>query len=166
MNACTGSTYIIHTASPFIINSRNEDDLIKPAVNGTLSIMRAAKANKIKRVVITSSVAAIYNSTDRKKLNFTAEDWSDPQIGNFYERSKTLAEKAAWDFIDALPDGEKFELVTINPGLVFGPNLNEAQFESGDLIKKLMLKQMFAIPNIKFVLVDVRDVAQAHLRAI
>ena len=71
-------SYIIHTASPFIINSRNEDDLIKPAVNCTLSIMRAAKANKVKRVVITSSVAAIYNSTDRKKLNFTAEDWSDP----------------------------------------------------------------------------------------
>ena len=165
--ACAGSTFIIHTASPFPIESpRNEDELIKPAVEGTLSIMKAARANKVKRVVITSSVAAIMVSKDETKTDFSVADWSDTDIAIPYLKSKTLAEKAAWDFIKNLPEDEKFELVTILPGFVLGPNLNEAQFSSGDVIKKLMMRELPALPHLSFVMVDVRDVAEAHLRAL
>lgn len=81
MQACSGSTYIVHTASPFPIeNPRHEDELIKPAVEGTLAIMKAARANKVKRVVITSSVASIMVSQDENKVNFSVEDWSDTTI--------------------------------------------------------------------------------------
>jgi len=81
MQACSGSTYIVHTASPFPIeNPRHEDEVIKPAVEGTLAIMKAARANKVKRVVITSSTAAIDVSGDENKKNFTVEDWTDTTI--------------------------------------------------------------------------------------
>jgi nucleoside-diphosphate-sugar epimerase len=81
MHACSGSTYIVHTASPFPIeNPRNEDELIKPAVEGTLAIMKAARKNKVKRVIITSSIAAIMVSQDENKTNFSVEDWSDTTI--------------------------------------------------------------------------------------
>ena len=167
MSACSGSTYIVHTASPFPIeNPTHEDELIKPAVEGTLAIMKAAKANKVKRVVITSSIAAIMVTRDENKTKFSVEDWSDTSIAQPYEKSKTLAEKAAWDFIKNLPNNEKFEVVTINPGLVLGPNLNEAQFSSGDIIKKFMMREMPGLPYVSMPVVDVRDVAEAHFRGL
>ena len=82
---------------------KHEDLLIKPAVNGTLSVMMAAKINKVKRVVITSSVAAIYITPDKTKKNFNENDWTDTNIATAYERSKTFAEKAAWEFVEKLP---------------------------------------------------------------
>ena len=122
-----GSTYIVHTASPFPIEEpKDENVLIKPAVEGTLAVMKAARLNKVKRVVITSSVASIFKTGVEGQTHFTENDWTDTKIAQPYEKSKTLAEKAAWDFISELPEDEKFELATINPGLVVGPNLNEA----------------------------------------
>ena len=122
-----GSTYIVHTASPFPIEKpKDENVLIKPAVEGTLAVMKAARLNKVKRVVVTSSVASIFNTGVEGQTHFTEKDWTDPNVAQAYEKSKTLAEKAAWDFIENLPNDEKFELATINPGLVVGPNLNEA----------------------------------------
>ena len=88
--------------------------------------MKAAWANKVKRVIIKSSSAAFDVSGDENKTNYSVEDWSDTKIAYPYEKSKTLAEKAAWDYIKNLPNDEKFEVVTICPDLVFGPNLNEA----------------------------------------
>ena len=122
-----GSTYIVHTASPFPIEKpKDEMVLIEPAVEGTLAVMKAARLNKVKRVVITSSVASIFKTGVEGQTHFTENDWTDTKIAQPYEKSKTLAEKAAWDFIAELPDDEKFEVATINPGLVVGPNLNEA----------------------------------------
>jgi len=165
--AIEGSTYVVHTASPFPIQKpKHEDDLIKPAVEGTMAVVKAAKQNGVKRVVITSSVAAIYKSKDKKKKEFTIEDWTDCSIAQPYEKSKTMAEKAAWDFQASLPEEERFEIVTINPGFVVGPNLNKAQFSSGDIVKSMMMGEMPGAPKISMCMVDVRDVAEAHLQAI
>ena len=115
---------------------KNKDDMIKPAVNGTLSVCKAAAANKVKRVVITSSCVAIMNRKDSGPgRKFTREDWSEVDMCDVYSESKTLAEKAAWDFQKTLKDDEKFELVCINPGLVFGPSLVKCSFTSGDIVK-------------------------------
>lgn len=85
--------------------------------------MRAAHTHKVKRVVITSSVVAIHLSRDPKKKHFTVDDWTDLSLANAYDKSKTIAEKAAWDYLESLNPKDKFELVSINPGLIFGPNL-------------------------------------------
>ena len=98
IKACAGATYIVHTASPFVLGSK-EKDLVPPAVNGTLAAMRAAHKTKVKRVIVTSSCAAIHVSKDATKMSFGPEDWSDTTITPPYEKSKTLAEQAAWKFI-------------------------------------------------------------------
>ena len=101
LKAAEGCEYIVHTASPFpIVAPSDEMELINPAVNGTLAMMKAAHKNKAKRIVITSSVAAIYKSSDATKNRFTADDWTEIDIASPYEKSKTLAEKAAWDYVD------------------------------------------------------------------
>ena len=79
-------------------------------------------------------------------MHFTPEDWSDYKNDKPYQKSKHMAEKAAWDYIAALPDNEKFELAVINPGFIVGPNLNSAQFSSGDVIKKFMIGEFPRIP--------------------
>ena len=159
IKAMAGAKFIVHTASPFPMEApKNEDDLIKPAVQGTLACMKGGHANKVERIVITSSVVAIF-ATDKSKTHFTVEDWTDPTIARPYEKSKTLAEKAAWDFLAALPEEERFECVTINPGLVIGPNLNECNFTSGDIIRDFMTGKIPGCPKVKMPMVDVRDVA-------
>ena len=127
IQAIEGSTYIVHTASPFPIEEpKDENVLIKPAVEGTLAVMKAAILNKVKRVVITSSIVSIFKTGVEGQTHFTENDWTDIKIAQPYDKSKTLAEKAAWDFVSNLPEDEKIELAIINPGLVVGPNLNEA----------------------------------------
>ena len=103
--ALIGATYVVHTASPFPIEGpKNEDELIKPAVEGTLAVMRAAHKHKVKRVVITSSVAAIFEGHPENATpeSFNENHWSIEanltQRTDFYSKSKTMAEKAAWDF--------------------------------------------------------------------
>jgi nucleoside-diphosphate-sugar epimerase len=98
--AVQGCYYVVHTASPFpAVNPRDENDLIKPAVEGTLAVMRAAHKHKVKRVVITSSVAAImFHTPANRKPEYNESDWSELQGCGAYEKSKLLAEKAAWDF--------------------------------------------------------------------
>ena len=125
--ACAGAIYIVHTASPFpIVNPKHENELIGPAVNGTMAVMRAAAENKVKRVVITSSIASIMVNADPKKTHFTTADFTDDKIAPPYHKSKVLAERAAWDFQASLPEDCRMEIVTINPGLIVGPNLNSA----------------------------------------
>lgn len=130
--------------------------------------MEGAKKHGVKRVVITSSVAAIYKPVDTKQRKYSRADWTDLARKDVspYEKSKTLAEKAAWDFLKALPENERFELATVNPGLVLGPNLNKANFSSGDVIKKLLTGEIPRAPSMCMCVVDVRDVAKAHLNAI
>ena len=137
INAIAGSDYVVHTASPFVTEApKDENELIKPAVNGTLAVMKGCHAAKVKRVVITSSVAAIYNVGDDKWPDddiFTEADWTDiksPTGSQPYHKSKALAEKAAWDYQKELPEDEKFEIVTICPSLIVGPVLCGSGFTS------------------------------------
>ena len=115
-------TYIIHIASPVYTDVKDEDELLKPAVNGTLAILKGAKLHKIKRVVITSSATAIYFSRELKD-KYNDEDWSDPSIVDPLIKSKIFSEKIAWQFVKNLKKDEKFDLVSINPGFIIGPSI-------------------------------------------
>ena len=171
-SACAGATYVVHTASPFFFSS-DEDQLVKPAVAGTLAAMKACSQHGVKRCVVTSSVAAVTYPAEEDKPKpggkWDETFWSNPdrKEGMYaYPKSKVLAEKAAWDYLKKLPQEEKFELATINPGLIIGPNLNSAQFSSGDIVKKIMMGEFPGVPDISMALVDVRDCAEAHLKAL
>jgi len=113
MKACEGAEYLVHTASPFPLDMpKNEEEVIKPAVEGTMSALKAAHAAGVKRVVITSSSAAIMETGNPTQTTFTEEDWSHLK-SNAYFKSKTMAELAAWDYQKSLPADKTFELVTI-----------------------------------------------------
>ena len=167
--AIEGATYVIHVASPITGNFDGTDrkvTIIKPAVDGTMSAMRACEKHGVKRIVITSSIVAC-STGHSDKLNFTVEDWSKTEDDNKdvsdYSRSKHFAEKAAWDFVKNLPEDKKVECVTILPGLVVGPQLIQCAFASGNIMKMFWKgnPSQWAIG-----LIDVRDVAEAHLQAI
>ena len=148
--AIEGCTYVVHTASPFPLSApKNEDDLIKPAVEGTLSVMRAALKNKVKRVVVTSSIASIIEHIpENTKDVYSEEDWSEVKACGPYSKSKTLAEKAAWDFLQDLPESERFELVVINPSFILGPTLIPGDFSSAEIISKIMKGKFPGMPVI------------------
>ena len=119
----------MHVASPFTVeNPKNESDMLGPAVDGTLRVLKAAKKNGVKRVVLTSSTVAIMGG--KKTGTITPEDWTDLNSKNIstYFKSKTLAEKAAWDFINNQSGDHSLELVSINPGGVFGPPIGTNLF--------------------------------------
>jgi dihydroflavonol-4-reductase len=167
-DAVKGCQYILHMASPFPPQPpQHEDDLIRPAREGTLRVLKAASSAKVKRVVMTSSLAAVVagNEYDASKV-FNEDDWSktDSDIGA-YEKSKTLAERDAWDFVKGLENDNALELSVINPGLVLGPILDEDYSTSGELIRKLMRREFPGCPDLGWPMVDVRDVADAHLAA-
>jgi len=166
--AIRGSQYVVHTASPFPAkNPKDENELIKPAVEGTMAVMRAAKEFGVKRVVITSSIAAIYpQKPENSKEAYTEKDWADLTVASAYEKSKAMAEKAAWDFVAALPENERFEVVTINPSMIMGPALIMGDFTSGIMAKKIMDAAFPGMPKIYMSVVDVRNVAEAHVRAL
>jgi len=139
---------VVHTASPFPIAApKHEDELIKPALDGTTAVLKACHQNKVKRLVITSSIAAIMVN-DKKGVPYTTEDWSVVENCQPYEKSKTLAERAAWEFREKNKEEHNLEIVTINPGLVTGPNLNKAQFSSGDIIKRIMMNDLPGMPKV------------------
>ena len=163
--AVAGCTYVQHVASPFPPEvPRDEMELIGPAVGGAKRVLEAcADSGTVKRVVMTSSVAAVaFGHKDGNGAVRTEADWSVPENCDAYPKSKTLAERAAWDFVAALPPARRFELAVINPGFVLGPLLNADQGTSGELVRKLMVRDMPACPEIGFAPVDVRDVAIAH----
>jgi len=148
---------VVHTASPVMTDVK-----IKTAVDGTLGAMRGALKHKVKRVVVTSSVAAV-STNNKSKLNFGPSDWTDPDsCEREYPKSKTHAEKAAWDFVKDLNDEDKFELATICPGLVYGPSVNERWSAAGSFMQTFANKG-FTMTNDPWPTVDVRDVAEAHL---
>lgn len=163
--AVAGCTYVQHVASPFpAAVPKNEMELIGPAVDGARRVLGAcAEAGTVKRVVMTSSVAAIaFGHTDGHGTVRTEADWSKVENCEAYQKSKTLAERAAWEFVNGLPPAQRFELAVINPGFVLGPLLNADAGTSAELIRKLMVREMPACPEIGFAPVDVRDVALAH----
>lgn len=165
--ALRGCDALVHTASPFpLTEPKDPEDLIRPAVHGTLRAMRAAKQAGIKRVILTSSCAAIYKQADKPKMQPSDETYwttpDDPSVGA-YEASKMLAEKAAWDFVADHPD---IALKTINPGAVFGPPMDARYGSSLELVEQLMTGKVPMAPPTDMVAVDVRDVARMHVAAI
>jgi nucleoside-diphosphate-sugar epimerase len=163
--AVAGCALVLHVASPFPAGApRHEDELIVPARDGALRVLRAARDAGVRRVVLTSSFAAVgygHASTDRR---FSETDWTDPngRLGA-YVKSKTLAERAAWEFIAR--DGGALELAVVNPVVVFGPVLGPDFSTSVQLLRRLMDGGMPRCPRLSFGIVDVRDVADLHLRA-
>lgn len=165
-SAMEGCTYVLHVASPFpVTQPRDESELIVPAVQGTLRVLRAARDEGIRRVVVTSSFAAIGYGQGNEPRTFTEEDWTDidgPGV-TAYVKSKTLAERAAWDFIER--EGQGMELAVVNPVAILGPVLSGDYAASIQLVQRLMNGSMPAAPRVTFGIVDVRDVADLELRA-
>lgn len=159
--------YVLHVASPFPLQEpKHEDELIKPAVEGTLRVLRFAHEANVKRVVVVSSNAAVSAGYAGENRTFTENDWSnlENKIGA-YSKSKTLAERAAWNFINGAENKNKMEMVAINPPLVFGPVPNKNYNTSSEVIRTYLLGQVPGTAKIKMACVDVRDVASALIAA-
>ena len=162
--AVAGCAYVLHVASPFPpAMPQHEDELIIPAREGALRVLRAARDAGVKRVVLTSSFAAIGYGQKSKNRPFNEEDWTDPNGDDVraYVKSKTLAERAAWDFI--AKEGGSLELSVVNPVGVFGPVLGPDYSTSILLVQRLMDGAMPGCPRLYFGAVDVRDVAGMHI---
>jgi dihydroflavonol-4-reductase len=164
--AAAGCDYVLHVASPLVSYvPKDENELIIPAREGTLRVLRAARDAGVKRIVVTSSAAAIAYGHPPRVTPFDETSWTnlDGDDVQAYPKSKTLAERAAWDFI--AQEGGGLELAVVNPTAVFGPALGPDFSGSISIIKMLLDGAMPAVPRIYFGLVDVRDVADLHLRA-
>lgn len=159
-----GCDYLLHIASPLSVKAYDDDFFVKPAVAGVKRAFKFAKKHNIKKVVLTSSVAAIIE-TDEEKEYFDENDWSDINCREIssYAKSKTMAERAAWDFIKEHQN--PFELAVINPALVTGPSLTGDLGESNKAIEMVVTGKMPVAIPINFGFVDVRDVATAHILA-
>jgi len=167
VEATSDCEYIIHVASPFIIEEpKDENTLIKPALEGTLRALNAAsKSENIKKVVLTSSMASIAYGHNRDICN--ENDWTDisKDVGA-YIKSKTISEKAAWDYLSN-KSSTSFALCTIHPGMVFGPLLNKKSIgASASLILNMIKGKYPALPDVFFTVVDVRDVSKLHVEAL
>jgi dihydroflavonol-4-reductase len=164
--AVAGCDYVLHVASPFPpAQPKDPDELIVPARDGALRVIRASLDAGVQRVVMTSSVAAVrHGRKPSADAPYSEADWTDPDDTNRtpYVRSKTVAERAAWEHLRAR--GAESRLATVNPGAIIGPVLSDDRSFSLQLIERL-LNGMPAMPRLGFVLVDVRDVADMHIRA-
>ena len=159
-----GCDYLLHVASPLSVNLYDDDFFVKPAVAGVKRAFKFAKKHNVKKVVLTSSVAAIFESNNNKEY-LDETDWSDPEYTEIspYAKSKALAEKAAWNFIEHHKN--PFELSVINPALVIGPTLSGDLGESNKAIEMVVTGKMPVAIPLQFGFVDVRDVANAHILA-
>jgi nucleoside-diphosphate-sugar epimerase len=160
-----GCDYVLHVASPFPPKQpKDPDELIVPARDGTLRVLRAALDSGVRRVVVTSSVAAIRGGHDDASGALTEDDWTDLDHRRLtpYVRSKTIAERAAWDL--ARERGALERLAVVNPGAILGPTLSEDHSFSLELVERL-LNGVPGSPRIGFSIVDVRDVADLEIRA-
>lgn len=164
-SALSGCEYVLHVASPFPAHlPKHEDDLIIPAREGTLRVLRAARSAQVRRVVLTSSFAAIGYGHPDQTAPFDETSWTNPDGPGVtaYAKSKTLAERAAWDFVEK--EGGP-ELSAVNPVGVFGPVLGPDHSTSTMFIRRLMDGEVPGCPHLSFGAVDVRDVASLHLLA-
>jgi nucleoside-diphosphate-sugar epimerase len=170
--AVAGCTYVLHVASPVPSTlPAHADEVIVPAREGTLRVLRAAVAARVERVVLTSSTAAVlYGHPRDGTRTYDENDWSllNDAVGP-YERSKTIAERAAWDYVASLrgtmPDGRRPELVALQPGALLGPVLDADFSVSAEIVRKLMNRDLPGCPDLGWALADVRDVAGAHITA-
>lgn len=166
-DAAAGCSHVVHVASPLPSGAvKHEDDLIVPAREGALRALRFARAAGVKRVVMTSSVAAIAYGHGKTIGTYTEADWTNvngPQV-HAYAKSKTLAERAARDWMAA--EGAGMEYVSVNPAAVLGPVLSADFSSSVQIITRLLSGSLPGLPNFGFGVVDVRDVADLHVRAV
>ncbi|MBQ4890410.1 SDR family NAD(P)-dependent oxidoreductase [Shewanella sp. MMG014] len=164
-NAAEGCDYVMHVASPYAAaEPKHEDEMIKPAVDGSLRALRAAKKAGVKRVVLTSSTMTMMATM--KTGTIGPNDWANTNsrdIGT-YAKSKTLAEQAAWQFMEK--QDSAMELVTVNPGGVFGPALgDDITGQSMTMIDQMLRGKIPMLANVAIPMVDVRDVASVHVQA-
>jgi dihydroflavonol-4-reductase len=163
--AARGCEYVLHVASPFPpAQPKDPDELIVPARDGTLRVLRAGLGAGARRIVVTSSVAAVGGSTDVSSSPLTEADWTDldnPKLSP-YVRSKTTAERAGWDL--ARGEGALDRVSFVNPGAILGPALSDDHSFSLEMVERL-LKGTPGVPRIGFSIVDVRDVADLQVRA-
>jgi nucleoside-diphosphate-sugar epimerase len=165
-DAVAGCQYVLHVASPFPPSTpKDEDEVIIPAREGALRVLRASRDAGVKRVVMTSSFAAIGYGHATQNAPFNETDWTDLNGDGIYAyvKSKTLAERAAWDFI--AKEGGALELSVVNPVAVFGPVLGPDYSTSILIVQRLMNGAIPGCPKLYFGVVDVRDVADLHIRA-
>jgi nucleoside-diphosphate-sugar epimerase len=156
---------VYHVASPFpFAQPKDPDELIVPAREGALRVLRAARDAGARRVVLTSSFAAV-GYTPKPGAEFTEDDWTDPDTPGLapYPRSKAIAERAAWDLMER--DGGGTELVVVNPTFILGPTLTTDLRSSAQLIKAMLEGTMSVAPRQRFGVADVRDIADLHIRA-
>lgn len=163
--AVQGCSYVLHVASPTpIVNYKHEDEMINPAKDGVLRVLRAARAAGVKRVVLTSAYGAVGMGNTNRTTPYTEKDWSNLK-GNLhpYQKSKTIAEKVAWEFIHN--EGGGLELSTVNPVAVMGPVLGTDYSHSNQVVRRMLEGEIKACPKVYCCYVDVRDVADLHLLA-
>jgi len=167
-DALRGVDALVHTASPFPMDApKSEDELITPAVDGTRRALRAASAAGVRRVVLTSSVAAMMGVDGQGRTGpLSEEDWTDPDAPRLsaYAKSKTLAEMAAWEHVNSADP--EMQLTTINPGFVTGAPIGRATGTSMGIIRRILSGKDPMLPKVGFALVAVGDVAEAHVRAL
>jgi nucleoside-diphosphate-sugar epimerase len=164
--AIAGCEFVHHVASPFPRGiPKDENELIRPAREGTLRILRIARDVGVKRVVVTSSFAAVGYGLPHQTAPFDENSWTNTESSEVlpYVKSKTLAERAAWDFM--AHEGGALELAVVNPVGIFGPVLGPEYSTTILVIQRLLEGDMPGIPNMQFGVVDVRDVADLHIRA-
>ncbi|XP_003385061.1 PREDICTED: anthocyanidin reductase ((2S)-flavan-3-ol-forming)-like [Amphimedon queenslandica] len=172
--AVKGCTYVLHVASPFPLKKpKNEDEVILPAREGALNVLKACAEEagspdrQLKRVVLVSSIAAVSNGLVGPSGTYSEENWSDETKIPPYEKSKLLAERASWEFVEKLEDGKKFEFSVVNPAVVFGPPLNASSGSGSSLslITNVIGNKVPGIPNLYVPYIDVRDVAAGLIAA-
>ena len=166
-HAAQGCAYVMHVASPVpATNPKNDDELVIPARDGALRVLKAARDAGARRVVMTSSTAAIAYGRGGRATPHTEADWSDEtnrKDSGPYERSKTIAERAAWDWLKR--EGGALELATVNPGAVLGPVFGADYSASLEIVKIILSGRLPGCPRFGFPIVDVRDTADLHYRA-
>ncbi len=165
-DALAGCGALLHTASPFPLNQpKDPEETVRPAVDGTLRALEAAKATGIRRVILTSSTVAVtYWGDDATERVSNEADWTDEKLPDLtpYVISKTLAEKAAWAFADT----NEIQLTSVNPGFVVGAPLDTNFGTSIRVIERVLAAKDPMLPEVGFSTVDVGDIAEIHVRAL
>jgi dihydroflavonol-4-reductase len=157
--AAAGCEFVLHLASPFPAEApKDQNELIIPAREGTLRVLRAAQKAGVKRTVLVSSVAAITGGHEKENRTFNESDWTDTNKTDYiYSKSKTLAEQAAWEFIRSAENKNSMELVSVNPSNVFGPVLDDRHHTSTEWFLTLMRREIPGLTRTQLHFVDVRD---------
>ena len=165
--AVAGCTYVIHTACPFPDQNEHEDVAIRMAVEGTLNVLKACRmATSVRRVVMTSTIAAVSALLEPDQHRAVNEsDWATAEHLTSYAKSKIQSEVKAWQYVENLTPNQRFELSVINPSFVMGPVLCKDVTSTSMLVpKRLLERQMPMVPHLNIPVVDVRDVAAAHVK--